>query len=107
MVIYTNFFLLSREFVLAVPPPLFRATSNFRVGRNLPGLQEDVCFLCFRLLSRRCHDISSIPRLFSCPSQNRTSSFPTYGSSMRHSGRRSTTRVEVYAGPGSGPSHTG
>ena len=28
MVIYTNFFLLSREFVLAVPPPLFRATSN-------------------------------------------------------------------------------
>ena len=31
-----------------------------------------------RLLSRRCHSISSIPRLHSCPSQNRTSGFPIH-----------------------------
>jgi len=40
-------------------------------------------FSVFRLLSRRCHKIFSIPQLFSCPSQNRTSSFPTSGSSAR------------------------
>jgi hypothetical protein len=28
MVIYTNFSLLSREFVRATPPQLFRATAN-------------------------------------------------------------------------------
>ncbi len=42
-------------------------------------------FSVFRLLSRRCHKISSIPQLFSYPSQNRTSGFPTSGSSVRHS----------------------
>jgi hypothetical protein len=40
-------------------------------------------FSVIRLLSRRCHKISSIPQLLSCPSQNRTSGFPTYGSSVR------------------------
>ena len=31
-----------------------------RVGRGLQCLQDEVCFLCFRLLARRCHTISSI-----------------------------------------------
>ena len=55
-------------------------------------------FSVFRLLSRRCHKIFSIPQLLSCPSQNRTSSFPTSGSSVCHSVcLRSTTRVQVFA----------
>jgi hypothetical protein len=35
-------------------------------------------FSVCRLLSRRCHHISSIPQLNSCPSQNRTSGFPIH-----------------------------
>ena len=31
-----------------------------------------------RLLSRRCHNMSSILQLNSCPSQNRTSGFPIH-----------------------------
>ncbi len=55
-------------------------------------------FSVFRLLSRRCHKIFSIPQLLSCPSQNRTSGFPTYGSSVRHSVcLRPTTWVQVFA----------
>ena len=55
-------------------------------------------FSVFRLLSRRCHKIFSIPQLFSCPSQNRTSGFPTSGSSVRHSVcLRPTTWVQVFA----------
>ena len=33
-------------------------------------------FAVCRLLSRRCHNIPSIPELHSSPSQNRTSGFP-------------------------------
>src|SRR6056297_3320856 len=47
-----------------------------RQGTSLT--QDEVCFLCFRLLSRRCHNISSISKLFPCPSQNRTSGFPIH-----------------------------
>mgnify|MGYP007044779584 CR=1 FL=1 len=55
-------------------------------------------FSVIRLLSRRCHKISSIPQLLSCPSQNRTSGFPTSGSSIRHSVcLRPTTWVQVFA----------
>ena len=55
-------------------------------------------FSVFRLLSRRCHKIFSIPQLLSCPSQNRTSGFPTSGSSVRHSVcLRPTTWVQVFA----------
>src|SRR5210317_1025305 len=55
-------------------------------------------FSVIRLLSRRCHKISSIPQLLSCPSQNRTSGFPTSGSSIRHSvSLRPTTWVQVSA----------
>ena len=55
-------------------------------------------FSVTRLLSRRCHKIFSIPQLFSCPSQNRTSGFPTSGSSACHSVcLRSTTWIQVFA----------
>ncbi len=38
---------------------------NFRVDRSLPCLQDEVRVLCYRLLSRRCHNISSMSRLIS------------------------------------------
>ncbi len=44
------------------------AEQPLRVGRSLPWLQGEVCLLCFRLLSRRCHNIAPIPWLNSCPS---------------------------------------
>jgi hypothetical protein len=42
-------------------------------------------FSVCRLISQRCHNISSISELHSSPSQNRASSFPTHGSSICHS----------------------
>ncbi len=42
-------------------------------------------FSVIRLVSRRCHNISAIHQLYPSPSQNRTSSFPTSGSSLKHS----------------------
>jgi hypothetical protein len=39
-------------------------------------------FSVCRLVSRRCHNISAIHQLCLTPSQNRTSSFPTSGSSF-------------------------
>ncbi len=56
-----------------------------RVDWGLPMLQADVCVLCCRLVSRRCHNISAIHQLHPSPSQNRTSGFPTSGSSLKHS----------------------
>src|SRR5210317_2286516 len=61
-------------------------------------------FSVIRLLSRRCHNIFSIPQLLSCPSQNRTSSFPTSGSSVCHSVcLHPTTGVQVSADSQSRP----
>ena len=56
-----------------------------RVDWGLPMLQVDVCFLCSHLVSRWCHNISAIHQLYPSPSQNRTSGFPTSGSSLKHS----------------------
>ncbi len=56
-----------------------------RVDWGLPMLQVDVCFLCCHLVSRWCHNISAIHQLYPSPSQNRTSGFPTSGSSLKHS----------------------
>ena len=42
-------------------------------------------FSVCRLVSRRCHSISALHRLCLKPSQNRTSGFPTSGSSFKHS----------------------
>ena len=41
-----------------------------RVDRFLPMLQVEVCFLRFHLVSRRCHNISTIHQLF--PASHRT-----------------------------------
>ena len=50
----------------------------FRVDRSLQKQKVEVCFLCIRLFSRRCHTISTMSQLISCPSQNRTSGFPIH-----------------------------
>ena len=42
-------------------------------------------FSVCRLVYRRCHNISSLAKLFSSPSQNRASGFPTHGSPICHS----------------------
>jgi hypothetical protein len=49
-----------------------------RVDRRLPELRKKLVFSVCRLLSRRCHIISSIYQSYSCPSQNRTSGFPIH-----------------------------
>ena len=56
-----------------------------RVGWGLPMLRPMFVFSVCRLVSRRCHDISAIHQLRPSPSQNRTSRFPTSGSSLKHS----------------------
>jgi len=48
------------------------------VDRRLPELRKKLVFSVCRLLSRRCHNISSIYQSYSCPSQNRTSGFPIH-----------------------------
>ena len=50
---------------------------------SAPGMM--FVFSVCRLVSRRCHNISAIHQLCLKPSQNRTSGFPTSGSSFNHS----------------------
>ena len=71
-------------------------------------MQEEVCFLRYHLLSRWCHNISSISRLNLLPlSEPDKRLSHTSGSSVSPSVRlRSTTRVQVFAEPGFGPFHT-
>ena len=47
-----------------------------RVDRFLPMLQVEVCFLCFRLVSRRCHIISTIHLLAPAPHRTGLADFP-------------------------------
>lgn len=74
---------------------------NFRSSSRLgppPAFRMKFVFSVCRLVSRRCHNISSVPELFPSPAQNRTSGFPTSDSSVNHSvSLRSTTRVQVSA----------
>jgi hypothetical protein len=79
-----------------VSPAAAAPQSLFRVARRLPWLQEKVCFLCLPPA------FAAVPQyLFrgpSCtrPSQNRTSGFPTSGSSVVIQGSlRSTNRIQV------------
>lgn len=58
--------------------PNKKLSQYFRVDRSLPNQKVEVCFLCIRLFSRRCHTISTMAQLISCPSQNRTSGFPIH-----------------------------
>jgi hypothetical protein len=69
-------------------------------------LQAEVCFLCFRLVSRRCHNISAIPTVVpqSLTEPDKRIS-QTSGSSVNHSDRRySTTWIQVFADNRSWPS---
>jgi hypothetical protein len=49
---------------------------------SAPGMM--FVFSVYRLVSRRCHNISAIHQLCLIPSQNRTNGFPIYGSSFNH-----------------------
>ena len=87
---------------------IYHLLPTVRVGRGLQCLQDEVCFLCFRLLARRCHTISSItvdPLPLTEPDKRLSH---TSGSSVGRSVRlRSTTRVQVFAEPDLGPVHPG
>ncbi len=70
-----------------------------RVDWGLPWLQAEVCFLCFRLVSRRCHNISAIPLVVpqSLTEPDKRISH-TSGSSVNHSDRLLyTTWIQVFA----------
>ncbi len=75
---------------------LFRNQSEklSRVDRFLPILQVDVCFLCYRLVSRRCHIISTIDPLPPGPSQNRTWCVTPSGSQFESSTEASSLCVK-------------
>ena len=56
-----------------------------RVGGGLPSSRTRFVFSVFRLVSRRCHAISSILGCPARPSQNRACAIHAHGSSHRHS----------------------
>jgi hypothetical protein len=55
---------------------MYFSPSLSRVDRFLLMLQVEVCFLCFRLVSRRCHNISTIHQLAPAPHRTGRAVFP-------------------------------
>jgi len=71
------------------------------VGRLLPARRLSFAFSVGRLVSRRCHIISTFHQLVSCPSQNRACAINAHGSPDNHSDSDRTgepARVVVAAG---------
>jgi hypothetical protein len=63
------------------------STFQYLSSRMRPSSATGMTFVfsVYRLVSRRCHMISAIHQLCLKPSQNRTSRFPTSGSSFNRS----------------------